>query len=464
MSAPADQAGAPAPGAAGPGFRRELGLWDTTVVVAGAIIGIGIFVNPSNVARILPAPEWMLLVWLAGGVLAMIGGFVYAELGSRLPIVGGQYVYLSRAWGPLAGFLYGFALLFVINTGGIAAVANALAGYVDSTFFPLSRAGRLGLAAAVILLLTEINVRGVRPGKRTNNALMTLKLAGIAAIGLLMLVRRPVPATTYHLPDPNVVTASALFAALVPVLFAYGGWQNCGSLAAEIRDPRRTLARANVLGVALVVVVYVGLNWVYLRVLSPTEVATSTALAADVARLLAGEIGARFVAALIVVSCLGFLAVITMTGPRLYFAMAEDGLFLRRAATLHPRFGTPSFTLRLQGGVAVVLLLTQTYDQLLSYVVFCDWLFFGLTAAGLFRLRRAAADPDSPGGPFRAPGHPWTTALFVAVAAGVVANSFVAAPLQAAAGCGVLAVGTAAYLVRSRISRPRSSALPGSPA
>ncbi len=188
------------------------------------------------------------------------------------------------------------------------------------------------------------------------------------------------------------MTLTAFFAALVPVLFAYGGWQNCGSLAAEIRDAGKTLARANILGVALVVVVYVGLNWVYLRVLPPAEVAASTALAADVARVLAGELGARFVAALTVVSCLGFLAVITMTGPRLYYAMAEDGLFLRRAATLHPRFGTPSFTLRLQAAVALVLLFSQTYDQLLSYVVFCDWLFFGLTAAGIFVLRRSTHD------------------------------------------------------------------------
>lgn len=441
---------APAAREPAPGFRRELGLWDTTVVVAGAIIGIGIFVNPSNVARILPAPEWMLLVWLAGGALAMIGGFVYAELGSRLPVVGGQYVYLSRAWGPLAGFLYGFALLFVINTGGIAAVANALAGYVDGAFVRLGSAGKLALAAAVIVVLTEINVRGVRPGKRTNNGLMALKLCGIAAIGILMLVKQPASATTYHLPSTAAVTWTAFFAALVPVLFAYGGWQNCGSLAAEIRDAGKTLARANILGVALVVVVYVGLNWVYLRVLPPAAVAASTALAADVARALAGELGARFVAALTVVSCLGFLAVITMTGPRLYYAMAEDGLFLKRAAALHPRFGTPSFTLRLQAAVALVLLFSQTYDQLLSYVVFCDWLFFGLTAAGLFVLRRAAA--SSPAGTdevayFRAPGHPWTTAIFVAVSAGVVANSFVAAPRQAAAGCAVLAVGAAGYVL-----------------
>ncbi|MEO8277495.1 MAG: amino acid permease [Thermoanaerobaculia bacterium] len=454
---PASSGGARPETATAGGFRRELGLWDTTVIVAGAIIGVGIFVNPSNVARILPAPEWMLLVWLAGGALAMIGGFVYAELGSRLPVVGGQYVYLARSWGPFAGFLYGFALLFVINTGGMAAVASALAGYVDSSFWHLGSAAKLALAAGVIVVLTEINVRGVRPGKRTNNGLMALKLGGIAAIALLVLVKRPPSATTYHLPTTASVTLTAFFAALVPVLFAYGGWQNCGSLAAEIRDAGKTLAKANILGVALVVTVYVGLNWIYLWVLSPADIAGSTALAADVARALAGDLGARFVSALTVVSCLGFLAVITMTGPRLYYAMARDGLFLRRAATLHPRFGTPSFTLRLQAAVALVLLFSQTYDQLLSYVVFCDWLFFGLTAAGLFQLRRQATGSGLSGdAPFRAPGHPWTTAIFVALSCGVVVNSFIAAPKQALAGCAVLAVGAAGYFLSQRRTPTRA--------
>lgn len=436
--------------AASPHFKRELGLFDATMVVAGAIIGVGIFVNPSNVARLLGAPAWMLAVWLAGGIIALLGGFVYAELGSRLPLVGGQYVYLARAWHPFVGYLYGFSLLFVINSGGIAAVATALSSYVDRSFVPLGATGRTTLAVGVVVLLAEVNVRGVGPGKRLNNALMMLKLAGIAGIFALALFGSAGSGATVSaspvapVPPPSL---SLFFAALVPVLFAYGGWQNCGSLAAEIRDPSRTLARANVAGVALVVATYVGLNLVYLSVLSPAEIASSGALAADVAGRLAGPLGARFVAALIVISCLGFLAVMTLTGPRLYFAMAKDGVFWRRAGELHPRFSTPAFTIRMQAGVALVLLLTQSYDQLLSYVVFADWLFFALAAAGLFVLRRRGTVAP---GLFRAPGHPWSTGLFVAVAAGVVINSFVAAPVQALAGCGVLALGSLVYFV----SRP----------
>ena len=430
-------------------LRRELGLFDTTMVVAGAIIGVGIFVNPANVARLLPTRGWMLAAWILGGLVATLGGFVYAELGSRLPLVGGQYVYLARAWGPYVGYLYGFALLFVINSGGIAAVASVLASYVDRAFVPLGTLGRSALAAAVIVLLAEINVRGVRPGKQVNNLLMVLKLAGILGLFALALLGPTRSAERPAEPAPPDITLSIFLAALVPVLFAYGGWQNCGSLAAEIRQPGRTLARANLLGVALVVAVYLGLNLLYLGVLSPGEVAASGALAADVAGRLAGAAGARFVASLIVVSCLGFLAVMTLTGPRLYYAMAQDGVFWRRAGRLHPRHATPSFTIRLQAAVALLLLLSQTYDQLLSYVVFADWLFFALTAAGLFVLRRRDAQLA---GTFRVPGHPVSTALFVAVAAGVVVNSFVAAPAQAVAGCGVLAVGSLAYVA----ARPRS--------
>jgi APA family basic amino acid/polyamine antiporter len=430
------------------GLRREIGAWDATMVVAGGILGVGIFVNPSNVARIVREPGWILLAWTLGGLFALAGAFVYAELGSRLPVVGGQYAYLARSWGPWAGSLYGFALLFTINSGGVAAVASVLASYVDRTFVPLGATGRTLLAAAVVLGLAELNVLGVRPGTRANTILMALKLAGIG--GLLALgLFGDAPAASGGV-EAASVTPSLFLAALVPVLFAYGGWQNCGSLAAEIRDPARSLVRANLAGVGIVVAVYLALVALYLAVLGPAEVAASDALAADVARRLAGEAGARFVAGLIVVSCLGFLAVMTLTGPRLYYAMALDGLFLRRAARLHPRHRTPSFTIRLQAWTALALLLTHTYDQLLSYVVFCDGLFFALTAAGLFLLRRRDGAGGAPAGVFTASGHPWTTALFAAAAAAITVNSFVAAPRQAAAGCGVLAVGALFHLAARR--------------
>lgn len=432
-----------------PGFRRELGLLDTAVVVVGAIIGVGIFVNPSNVARIAPSSSIMLAAWGVGGLLALLGGFAYAELGSRLPVVGGQYVYLARAWHPFVGFLYGFALLFVINGGAIAAVSIVFAR-MAATFVPLSGAAETGLAALTIALLTLVNVVGVVPGKWTNNVLMAAKLLGIAGLAALAILLRPpspvgpAPAAVPGAPAALVLTA------LVPIMFSYGGWQNCGSIAGEIKNPARNLALGNLFGVLLVVVVYVGLNLCYLAAFTPAAIASSKALAADVAGALVGEAGRRFVAGLLLVSCLGWLSVIILTGPRLTYAMAKDGVFLARAGVLSPRFHTPVFTLLLQAVISIALLLTNTYDELLSYVVFADWLFFGLAVAGLFVLRGRERRPD---GVFLMPGYPFTTAVFVLVAAAIVINSFVVSPRQSLTGCALLGLGAALYAVGKRTRR-----------
>ena len=436
-------------------FRRELGLFDSVVVVAGGIVGVGIFANPSNVARVVAEPVLILLVWAIGGLIALIGGFVWAELASRFPEVGGQYTYLHRAYPPIVGFLYGVALLFIINGGSLAAVSILFASYVDRALLPLGGIGiRIGAAAALISL-TLINAIGIRAGKRTNNLLMIAKVLGMAVLIALAFRHGGVAASRFDAPllGVNGVAAGAtpgvLLTALVPILFAYGGWQSCANIAAEIKNPARNLPRANVIGVIVVVVLYLSMNVAYLWVLTPAQVAASPALAADMARVVAGPAGAQFVSLLIIISSLGFLAVVILTGPRLYYAMAADGLFFRRAAELHPRYRTPVFALCFQAVVSLVLLTTNTYDQLLSYVVFADWLFFGLTAASLFIVRRRGA----PGEYALVPGHPITTGLFVAVAAGIVANSFVAYPTQSLIGSAILAFAAAVFYVSGRTNR-----------
>ena len=426
-------------------FRRELNLLDASVVVAGAIVGVGIFANPTNVARIVGEPILIIAAWIAGGVLALLGGFAYAELASRLPVVGGQYIYLARAWHPVVGYLYGVALLFIINGGSIAAVAILFASYLDASFVPLGPAGIRVAAAAALLILTAINAVGIRTGKRVNNAFMAIKILGIVGLVAIAFLRTGSSASRYDvsvLASPSASWTGLLLTALVPIMFAYGGWQNCGSVAGEIRDPARNLPRANVLGVIVVIILYVGLNLAYLRVLTSAQVAASPALAADAARAVAGEPGARFVGALIVVSALGFLSVIILTAPRLYYAMARDGLFLRRAGTLHPRWRTPVFMLWFQAAVSIVLLATNTYDELLSFVVFADWLFFGLTVASIFVLRRRQVGVQ---GLVAMPGHPVTTLIFVAVAAGIVVNSFLAYPRQSLIGSAILLLASASY-------------------
>ena len=429
----------------GEGFRRELGLADAVVVVAGGIIGVGIFANPSNVARVLESPALILGAWTLGGLVALIGGFVWAELGSRYPDVGGQYVYLARSYPPVVGFLYGIALLFIINGGSLAAVSMLFAAYVDRTFLAVGPTGLRVVAAITLISLTAVNAVGVRAGKWTNNILMTAKVGGMLALLGLAFGRGAAPASDFAAaPSASGSWISVMLTALVPILFAYGGWQSCASLAGEIKNPARNLARANVLGVLLVVALYLSLNVAYLWVMTPAAMAASPALAADMARVAAGDAGARFVAVLITISSLGFLAVVIMTGPRLYYAMAADGLFFARAARLHPRYQTPVFALWFQAAVSLVLMTTNTYDQLLSYVVFADWLFFGLTAASLFIARARDSAPRSD--LYLAPGHPWTTGAFVLVAAGVVVNTFLVYPTQSAIGAGVLLIAAAVYV------------------
>jgi len=263
-------------------FRRELGLVDAAAVVAGGIVGVGIFANPSNVARVVGNPVLILGVWAAGGAVALIGAFVWGELASRYPEVGGQYVYLQRAYHPVVGFLYGVALLFIINGGSLAAVSILFASYVDRSVIALGPAGIRAAAAAALLAVTAVNVVGVRAGTRTNNVLMAAKVAGMVALVALAFTHGPRPASDFNA-SPGVVFRGAslgvLLTALVPILFAYGGWQSCANIAAEIKEPARNLARANVLGVSAVVVLYLSLNLAYLWVLTPAQIAASPALA-----------------------------------------------------------------------------------------------------------------------------------------------------------------------------------------
>jgi basic amino acid/polyamine antiporter, APA family len=438
-------------------FRRELGLFDAVMVVAGGIVGVGIFANPSNVARVVGDPALILVVWAVGGLVALIGGFVWAELASRYPHVGGQYVYLQRAYHPVVGFLYGIALLCIINGGSLAAVSILFASYVDRSFVPLGAVGIKVMAAAALVALTAINAVGVRAGKWTTNLLMGAKVLGILVLVALALGRGAAPASRFEWSPSAMIehsSVSLLLTALIPILFAYGGWQSCANIAGEIKDPARNLARANVLGVVLVVVLYLSLNVAYLWVLTPAAVAAAPALAADMAQAAAGAAGARFVALLITISSLGFLAVVVLTGARLIYAMAADGLFIAAAGRLHPRWQTPVFALWCQTAISLALLATNTYDQLLSYVVFADWLFFGLTAVALFIVRRRDRVSDVA----RVPGHPLTTGLFIAVAAGIVINSFFVYPTQSSIGSSILAAAAVAFFATSsrRISNQRT--------
>lgn len=441
---------------AGATYARRLGLFSATMVVVGGIIGSGIFLNPSIVAQRVRSAPLTLGTWVIGGVIAVLGAFCYAELGARRPRVGGAYAYLREAFGPLPAFLYGWALLLVIATGATAAVAVTFARYA-AALLALPERATVPLAVAAIAVLSAINYVGVKPGAVTQNVFTVLKLV---ALGLLIAVGlfavrvdvgpllamagggAAVPvAVSGAAPVGAFGVVEVVGVALVPILFAYGGWQQSNFIAEEIVDAERTLPRAILIGVAVVVAVYVLANAAYLRVLGVAGLAASGAPAADLLERTLGPAGRVVISAGIACSTFGFLNLVILVSPRVYQAMAADGVFVPRLAALHPRFRTPALAIVVQGAWAILLTLSGTYAQLLDYVVFGDWIFFGLTAAALFVYRRRQSGHVG----FRAPGYPLTPLLFVLAATYVVVSSVASNPRNAAIGTGLLALGVPVF-------------------
>lgn len=435
------------------GYARRLGLFSATMLVIGGIIGSGIFINPAVVAARVTTPGLTLGVWAIGAVVAMLGAVVFAELGARRPRAGGGYAYLREAFGPLAGFLYAWALLLIMATGAAAAVAMTFAGYALS-LLGWSPDARQPLAAGAIVALTLLNIVGVRPAAWSQNLFTVLKLLAIAALVVagLFLVGPVTDASPATLPPPTAPWPLLIGGALVPVLFAFGGWQQTNFVAEEMIAPERNLPRALVIGVAAVAAAYLLVNLAYLRALGVEGLAGSVAPAADTMAAMAGPMGRTVITAGIVASTFGFLNVVLLVSPRVYQAMARDGLFFSSFATLHPRWRTPVTAITVQGVWAVLLVYSGTYGQLLDYVVFADWIFFGLTAATLFVLRRRDGD-HLPA--YCAPWHPWSTLLFIAAAAWVVAGSIGTNPGNALRGGGLLLLGVPVYLYwQARLRRP----------
>lgn len=437
-------------------LARRLGLLDVTLIVMGGIIGSGIFVNPSIVAARTQSAAGTLGAWLLGGAIALAGAFVYAELGARRPLAGGQYAYLREAFHPALAFVYAWSLLLLIQTGGMAASAMTFARYArELGHVPLPE----GVLAALVLGgLTLINALGVRAGAGTQNVLMLLKIAAILAVvvaGLAVAAAARgvvLPAAAGATPAP-LPGAPNLGAAMVPVLFAYGGWQTAAFIGGEVKDPARTLPRGMVLGVVGVVLLYTAVNAACLRVLGPAGLAATPAPAAAVMRAAFGEAGARWLALGVAASTLGFLSQSMLTAPRVYYAMAADGLFFTAVARVNARTHVPVTAVALQGAAAVAIALTGNYGRILDTVVSADWIFFGLSAACVFRLRAADAGDGRAVGA-RIPGHPFTTAAFIAASAWIVVQALAHDPRNGAIGLGLLLAGWPVFLLWRRAHRP----------
>jgi APA family basic amino acid/polyamine antiporter len=438
------------------GLDRRLGPIDAAVIVVSNAIGIGIFTTPGIVAGILPNPAAMLGVWALGGALAVAGALSYAELAARRPLAGGEYVYLRESFGGLAAFLTGWTAFVAGFSGASAAGAVGIAVYLER-FVPGAgsaapvfswQAGPLAVAVsvrslvaiAIVVALALIHARGLGPGRLIQNALTFLK---VGALGLFVIAGFTVSGA--HAPAPASPSApvrlDSWLMALVPVMFSYTGWNAAAYLAEEVREPERNLPRALAIGTVTIVVLYLALNALYLRVVPREALVGSIGAGELAAGRLFGSAAASVFAAVAIVIILGSMSAMTLAGPRVYFAMARDGAFFPSAARVHPRYHTPAVAILAQAAWSAVLVLSGTFEQLLTYTGFAVILFAALAVLSLFVVRRRGGAQQT----FRAWGYPWLPALFCAVSFAVVVNAIVRTPGVTLAGLGVMAAGIPLY-------------------
>ena len=451
------------PRASEPGLDRRLGPFDAAAIVVSNVIGGGIFFVPVIVAQMVPHSSAILWMWLAGGALAFAGAMAYAELSALRPRAGGEYVYLREAFGPLAAFLTGWTSFIAGFSGAIAASALALAAYVGrfvpaaaspDPFFtvplpllPLVVSPKSIIALATIWILSFVHIRGLGPGRIVQNLLAGLKtsaLVAIVAIGFAIGTPHAVNAA----PLLVAVPASGMLLALVPIMFTYSGWNAAVYVAEEVRDPGRNVPLALGLGTAAVIVIYVALNALYLHVLTVTELASLPGRLLDVVgERLFGAVAGSAIAIFTIVSLSASISAMTLAGPRVYYAMAKDGLFLPAASRVHARYRTPAIAIIAQALWSSVLVLCGTLSQLVSYTGFAVVLFSAVAVACVFVLRWR--EPDAPR-PFRAWGYPWAPGVFVIAGGAMVINEMIRNGATAIAGVAVIAAGVPIYFLFAR--------------
>ncbi|MDZ4680286.1 MAG: amino acid permease [Saprospiraceae bacterium] len=425
-------------------LKQKLTLYGLTMIAVGGSIGSGIFLTPAEIAKTVQHPGLVLLVWTIGGIIALTGALTFAELGGMFPKSGGVYVFLKEAYGARAGFLYGWVTLLVINTGALAALGMALAEYM-TIFVPLGEPGKIGLAIFVIAGLTGINCIGVNVSQHFANVFTGLKLLAmlaIIAVGFL-----------YY--DPGKVQldfssgfgmsghwTNAMLTALIGVLWSFGGWHHASYLAGETINAQRTVPRAMILGAILVTAFYVLINLAYMLLLPLDVIAQSNKVAGDaVASVFA--FGGQLVAIAIAISVFGTIGIYTMSAPRIYFAMAEDGIFFKKLSWVHPRFQTPVYAMLGQAFWAILLLLFwRTFGNLITYVTFMDIVFMTLAGVSIFIFRLKRPDAQRP---YRTFGYPVVPAVFVLISAAFVVNTLIEKPEQAWAGLLLLLLGVGGY-------------------
>jgi APA family basic amino acid/polyamine antiporter len=424
----------------------KLGAFDATLIVMGGVVGSGIFATPSVVAARAGAPLAIVGAWALGGLIALVGAFVFAELAQRRPASGGLYGYMRDAYHPVIGFSYGWTALLISQSGGIAAAAITFGNYVGPALWHTSP---VVCGAAAIIVLTAINCLGVREGGNVQNVLMLLKIGIVLAIILAGVVAAPVASTL-----AGTVTAAGFGAAMIPVLFAYDGFQTAGFVDGELKDPKRTMSRGLVFGISLVVVLYLGIVLGGLRVLGSSGLAATATPASEIMARAFGTFGQRLIVIGVAISTLGYLSNSMLASPRIYYAMARDGLFFKAVAHVSRRTRVPTVAILLQGAFGLIIALSGRYDQILNYVIAVDFVFMALAAGAvvIFRRRSVAAHDEG----MRVPFHPWSTGFFFFASVAVVVNTLLVYPVETLIGLGILALAAPVYFLWKRTSPERA--------
>jgi basic amino acid/polyamine antiporter, APA family len=430
-------------------LKKQISFYTLTMIAIGSSIGSGIFKTPSEIARYLPSEGWMLMVWIVGGIIALCGALTFAEISARFPQAGGFYVFLREAFGELTAFLYGWTMLMVINTGSLAALSLVFVSYLN-ILVPISDAFQTIIAISTIVILTIMNVFGVRFGGIFASIFTTAKLLGIFLVVLIgvSMGNFSVNMSNFTIPQnaANLPLISAFGLALIGVTFSYGGYQHATFVAAEVKDAQRVVPRAMLLGISIVCLAYLSINIAYLKLLPLAQIAASKSVAADAVSTI-WSAGSLFVAFLIVLSVLGTIGIYILTAPRIYFAMAQDGVFFKQFAQVHPKYGTPQYAIIFQSIWAIILLIFwKTFADLITYVVFIDTAFFFLTAATIFTFRRRQSAENTPQNVlYRTFAYPITPLVFMAMSAFIVVNTLISKPTESIAGLLVLVVGVVVF-------------------
>lgn len=443
---------------------RQIGLFDATMIMVGIVVGSGIFLSTGIIAASVPSSGLILLAWVVGGLLTLAGAFTYAELGAAMPEAGGQYVYIQKAYGELAAFLFGWIFFFAYMTGGIAYLALAFSEYLayffpflsmDNVFltlgpdpFSLSTGEIMGMGA--IVLFTLFNILGVGLGKTIQNVLTVVKIGTMLVFVFLAFTigkTQAIDVMTIPLELSFGQIVVGFLVALVAVSWAFDGWNNVNFVAGEITDPQRNLTLSLIFGTLIITAIYILTNVVYLMSLPVTEIAGVYRVAEVSASALFGGPAAAFISVAVLISVLGALNGSILAGARVYYAMAQDGLFFSRAAEIHPRFKTPAFALFIQAAWACVLMLSGNLEQVVTYTIFIAIVFWIVAAASLFTLRKRCPELQRP---YKTWGYPVVPALFILASVGILLATLVEKPVESLSGLGLIAVGIPAYFFLKR--------------